>query len=846
MVDEYYRLSDVFETVSIFAPDEKVTCVDGTSRTLFVGTSQGRILLMDLSSKNVINALQLSVVMFKEFSRLEKNVPVARIVAATALDYLIVLSASTIFNVKITTLKPISSSSASNIAHLALNKDPVIADPFALQLALVTNNRYILVCESKADSLEIQKEIRTEENVVALSYNKYCICYALPNAYFVHNILENKTLFLFPYDSHTIRPIIINTDADEFLVNGMQGLGVFATSEGVSSRPPLFWGLSSIVSFAYRSPHVFVLTASSITVYRSASIFSSEQSVVLQRWPFTTGMLLECIDGQLYVCSNANICHLEEILWFDRAQALADSGELDEALRLAENVVSNGQYDEAEILKFNKLRQKVALVLFKRGEFEKFLELAVLSELDPRTVLISFRFLLPFPSGFRSELTKEATESSEESFDGSVAKESIQLTTFLEHYLRTIRKLHWVAGFFRISKILVSIFEPNAHKDIDAMLLRLISLRQDALDAKDMSLNLHCTFDDCNEWMRKHKRRKFLITVAFCLLDYNNALTVSRELYNENLWDDGIAELCLQFFPRFDSEQMILEWVEFLLRTHQNDIIDGLKRCPVKLDHSKIVRILQQDRSTLIKYLEEIKSLQNVEFHSMLFSMYIDEINMLLREGKKNEKSCRKGLRTFLIQPNKLNLLDTHAALKNYSHFAVELTLLEGVKEKGSVECLEKLLIDHKDYDAAELFCIHTDTSEHVLRLTLLKFYLRNVASQPEFRSRIINLLNTSGLTSNGAEVLQDIPKEWSLSSILCFVEGTVLTVEDRSHYQQLKKKVFITLKSRFKEALKAAHLCIQIDEKTVCTACGAPISNEDAACYPHANQIFHRKCLKS
>lgn len=53
-------------------------------------------------------------------------------------------------------------------------------------------------------------------------------------------------------------------------------------------------------------------------------------------------------------------------------------------------------------------------------------------------------------------------------------------------------------------------------------------------------------------------------------------------------------------------------------------------------------------------------------------------------------------------------------------------------------------------------------------------------------------------------------------------------------------------LKSRSKEALKAAHLHIQIDEKTICTACGAPISNEDAACYSHANQIFHRKCLKS
>lgn len=53
-------------------------------------------------------------------------------------------------------------------------------------------------------------------------------------------------------------------------------------------------------------------------------------------------------------------------------------------------------------------------------------------------------------------------------------------------------------------------------------------------------------------------------------------------------------------------------------------------------------------------------------------------------------------------------------------------------------------------------------------------------------------------------------------------------------------------LKALSKEALKAAHLHIQIDEKTICTACGTAINNEDAACYPHSSQIFHRRCLKN
>lgn len=54
---------------------------------------------------------------------------------------------------------------------------------------------------------------------------------------------------------------------DGFLVNGMQGLGVFVNTEGVSSRPPIFWGTNTILSFTYRSPYIFVLTATWISIY---------------------------------------------------------------------------------------------------------------------------------------------------------------------------------------------------------------------------------------------------------------------------------------------------------------------------------------------------------------------------------------------------------------------------------------------------------------------------------------------------------------------------------------------------------------------------------------------------
>ncbi|VDN01218.1 unnamed protein product [Thelazia callipaeda] len=810
MATELYRIQNVFDGHTVFNSTEKVTSIDGTSEILFIGTSQGRVLFLDLSTGNILRSVQLP-----------KNGLVTQLLAVTANDYLITLSASTMININIESYELSNLNISWSITYVGINKNPVITDPFVLQLALATSNRYVLVCENRMNNLEIKQKIRMEDNVVTLSYNKYCICYALSNAYFVHNILENKTLSLFPYDSRIVRPIIIQADVDEFLLNGTEGLGVFATLDGVSSRPPVFWGKTPIISFTYRSPYILVLTASSITIY------SCEQSTALQRLPFSGGALLDCINGQLYVCSNKSITYLEEISWLDRVEAIANSGELDDALKLAENSILSLQHNEAAIVKYNNLRQKLALAFFKRGDFEKFHELAITSELDPREVLNLFEFLLPFPSGFQSMLI------SENPFEYCYTTESVDNLTYLELYLREVRQLHWTIEFRR---------------DIDALLLRLMALRKDALDADDMTLNLFCGFNDCNVWMRDHKRRKFLLHIAFCVGDYDNALAISRELYDDNLWDDDIFRICLQSFSRFYKEQTIIAWIEFLIEIQHGSVIECLKNCSVELNHSKVIRILQKNRGLLMSYLEEMKELENAEFHSLLFSMYVEEINMLMAEGDSAEnklKLFRKKLRNLLLQPNKLDLMQTRAVLKSYRFFSVELSLLDSVEEKGCVRCVEKLLNEHKDYDAAELCCIYTDTPDHALKLVLLKFYLKNITYQQKFRDRVISLLSMSCFTSDEIEVLGSFPTDWSLSSIFSFVKGSVICAEERFHCQQLKKAaVTKALEAFSRKVSKTAFLQVQINDKTICASCGIFVGNEDAACYPNSSQVFHRRCL--
>uniref|UniRef100_A0A183EL89 Clathrin heavy chain n=1 Tax=Gongylonema pulchrum TaxID=637853 RepID=A0A183EL89_9BILA len=247
-----------------------------------------------------------------------------------------------------------------------------------------------------------------------------------------------------------------------------------------------------------------------------------------------------------------------------------DNGEFDEALHVAENAVAKGQFDEAELLKLNELRQKVAVAFFKQKHYENFCELAILSELDPREVLAMFDVLLPFPSGFQPRMMSACGT------DDDFSTAFVEMRIFLENYLRKVRELRWAKEFAR---------------DIDAVLLRLMSEQKVFLNPEDMAMNFRCSFVDCCEWMRANDRRKFLISIAFCFGDCETALVLSRELSQ--------------------SEKILLDWINFLLKVGQDGgVIDGLKECPIKLNHSKVVESLRCDQSTLIRYLEEIKSLQ--------------------------------------------------------------------------------------------------------------------------------------------------------------------------------------------------------------------------------------------
>lgn len=116
----------------------------------------------------------------------------------------------------------------------------------------------------------------------------------------------------------------------------MQGLGVFATVSGASSRPPIAWGSEKIISVVCRSNYIFVLNSSSIIIFEcvyhtTADFFQISFHTVLtspfrcyegirevQRMTLDHGTFLYNLDGQIVFSHSNQFCLLQQIHWFER------------------------------------------------------------------------------------------------------------------------------------------------------------------------------------------------------------------------------------------------------------------------------------------------------------------------------------------------------------------------------------------------------------------------------------------------------------------------------------------------------------------------------------------------
>ncbi|KAH8035611.1 hypothetical protein HPB51_007846 [Rhipicephalus microplus] len=161
------------------------------------------------------------------------------------------------------------------------------------------------------------------------------ICVATVTQYLVACCSTGHVQNLVPYDSNLTVPFVKRIAKGEFLLNGPSDLGIFATSSGVSQRPPLPWS-ASVSAVAYAHPYIVCLSEDYVTVY---SIFDQQPK---QRVPFINGTFLDNFEGKLVLAGRDTLFVLQPVPWEAQVQALLADEKVAEALELARHSNKTG------------------------------------------------------------------------------------------------------------------------------------------------------------------------------------------------------------------------------------------------------------------------------------------------------------------------------------------------------------------------------------------------------------------------------------------------------------------------------------------------------------------------
>lgn len=204
-----------------------IECVECCGRNLYVGTSDCAIHHFLLEEHTLPAGLATFTATRQRHRPLGFRKPVTELRAASALHRLLVLCDCSITLVNMLSLEPVPSGARIKGAlALAVNENPVSADPFCVEVCIISvKRRTIQVFMVYEDRVQIIREVSTPEQPLAVAVDGHFLCLALTTQYIILNYSTGAAQDLFPYCSEEKRPIVKRIGRQEFLLAGPGGLG---------------------------------------------------------------------------------------------------------------------------------------------------------------------------------------------------------------------------------------------------------------------------------------------------------------------------------------------------------------------------------------------------------------------------------------------------------------------------------------------------------------------------------------------------------------------------------------------------------------------------------------------
>ncbi len=333
--------------------------------------------------------------------------PCAALHTIVSEDCLLVQYDSHLHFLRISDLEPLFSPIRNTVAYCL---DRNVTSPIELAVA----SRKAIGIYQMDSKLHLSRTINTQDVVATMCKDSRIICFADSSVYNLLNSKKETVIPLFPYDSSTMKPLVLSIEKNEFLlVTGSAqgfGIGVFINAKGEPIRGTLQWP-SIPIDIAFHDPYIIsLLQNSTIQIHnyenqiliQSISIPSANPPKFLKTVSFPVDLMTSDESKsfgmiQLIFATTSDLFGLVMKPWDLQLTELFDLNQIEQALlllaKLCENEESLEQterraiyYLRAALAFFEKCDFDKAFLYFKRSNSSPLLVLLVFSKIDPHSV----------------------------------------------------------------------------------------------------------------------------------------------------------------------------------------------------------------------------------------------------------------------------------------------------------------------------------------------------------------------------------------------------------------------------------------------------------------------------
>ena len=661
------------------------------------------------------------------------------------------------------------------------------------------------------------------EPIVTLAMDGPYICAALQSEYVVFNMDSLSLTPLFPLEPGVV-PIITRTDREEWLVSGPGNLGMFVRSDGSVSRPPIQWS-PSLASVTFTNTHI--ISHDNLTV----SVYDINDQSMKQGLPYTGGRFLGFCDGHVLLASSASIDILAPVPWQQQADSLLESGQLEEAIKMA------GDNQGGDFVK-----QKAGFVYLKQAEFEEAQDLLLRSGTDVREVLSLFPGMLPSNSRF-----VRADPPLHDIPDISCIRASqVPPQQFLVSYLQSLvqRSGPGLAHCLEVHTALVKLLSSISPTEV----VPLIKKENCPLD-----------FDELMEFFQSENLPHFQASLYWKRDSKEAAIKLWSRILSKEVEDENFPGI--EFFCRhlsLCSETTIYNHCDIPLKLDEQQGAKLFMKPRLTIDSDcqfidntlNILSKYQEAKISFLKFLVFEKESQVEKHHTQLALTFINKVKQAAPAEAETETEGSRDLSRLILTSKHLNanFLLQHL---NDTNLNYEKAILHG-KLGQHDKALNILVSKLENYKMAEKYCDDICEAEgpetkSQLLFSLLNIYLNPTeANKDKFTSLAVDLINNRAEDLNGAKVISQLPAHWNISIILPALRKFSRNLLHSQRMENISKHLHKGENVQLREKLRAmTREPVTVLTTHYCASCQKGFGVENIARYPNGVMI-HEACVKS